>query len=67
MSKKIQSQNYYWTGPKKNFPTQNAAQRQAEWFCKHYIISSKYKVLKSEIIWGSNWVRAEIEFDEVEA
>ena len=45
------SPKYYFDGPQKNFPTQNAAQRQAEWFDK-----------RTREHWGDDFVCSKLEW-----
>jgi len=53
------SRKYYFDGPEKEFHTQNAAQRQAEWKMREM----KEKYISAKILTGKTYYQVEIEYE----
>jgi len=54
---------YYWDGPNKKFPTQNAAQRHAEWWEKCHRKFWGEKFICSKMIKTKSSIQVEIQME----
>ena len=56
------SRRYYFAGPQKEYPTQNAAQRMAEWKQKKLREYWGDKFISSKLVWTNRSVHVEVEY-----